>query len=61
MFREFFFGYLYSAATLGYACKNLGGLGPLVWAKKGSAPTVVKGLAKLLYRLVNLHQNIFLC
>jgi hypothetical protein len=27
-----FFCYLSSAANLGYACKNLGGLGPLVWA-----------------------------
>jgi hypothetical protein len=34
MFREnflnVFFGYRCSAANLGYACKNLGGLGPLV-------------------------------
>jgi hypothetical protein len=28
----FFFGYLSSAANLRYACKNLGGLGSLVWA-----------------------------
>jgi hypothetical protein len=36
---KFILGYLSSAVNLSYACKNLGGLGPLVWAKKGSAPT----------------------
>jgi hypothetical protein len=30
--REVFLGYLSSAANLSYACKNVGGLGPLVWA-----------------------------
>jgi hypothetical protein len=29
-FLNFFFAYRYSAVNLGYACKNLGGLGPLV-------------------------------
>jgi hypothetical protein len=30
IFFQFFFGYRGSTANLGYACKNLGGLGPLV-------------------------------
>jgi hypothetical protein len=37
---------------LGHACKNLGGLGPLVYEEIETAQTVHKGLAKLLYRYV---------
>jgi hypothetical protein len=49
MFREIFFpifvGNRDSTSNLGS-----GGLGPLVWPKKGSVQTVLNGLAKLLYR-----------
>jgi hypothetical protein len=51
-FFKHFFGYSGSTANLGYACKNLGGLGPLVWEEIEFAQTVHKGLAKLLYRFL---------
>jgi hypothetical protein len=39
---------------LEHACENLGGrLGPLVWEEIENEQTVHKGLAKLLYRLIN--------
>jgi hypothetical protein len=39
------------ACNRGSVCENLGGLGPLVWEEIENAQTVVKGLAKSLYRL----------
>jgi hypothetical protein len=48
-FREiFFFGYRGFTANLGYACKNLGGLGPLVWEEIDPAQTVVN--PKFIYK-----------
>jgi hypothetical protein len=42
MFFPIFYGYRGSAANLGYACKKLGGLGPLVWEKIENGQTVHK-------------------
>jgi hypothetical protein len=50
-FFQIFVGYPGSTANLGYACENLGILGPLVWEDIKHAQTVHKGLAKLLYRI----------
>jgi hypothetical protein len=36
-FSDFFFGYRGFTANLGYACKNLVCLGPLVWEEIDSA------------------------
>jgi hypothetical protein len=50
-FREFFiffFGYQCSESNLETACKQLGGLCPLVWEEIVNAQTVLKGLDKLL-------------
>jgi hypothetical protein len=40
-FLNFLLGYRGSVANLGYACKNLGGLGPLIWEEIDPAQTVV--------------------
>jgi hypothetical protein len=45
-----FFGYRGSTANLGHACKNLGGLGLLVWEEIDPAQTVVNPKLKLIYR-----------
>jgi hypothetical protein len=50
-------GYPGSTDNLGYACENLGSLGPLVWEEIENAQTVHKGLAKLLYRLFGQQQK----
>jgi hypothetical protein len=42
---------LLKACNRGSACEKLGGLCLLVWEEIENAQTVVKGLAKLLYRL----------
>jgi hypothetical protein len=39
-----------STSNLESACKKFGGLGPLVWEEIDTEQTVVKGLAKLLYK-----------
>jgi hypothetical protein len=49
-FFHIFFGYHGSTSNLEHACKNLGGLDPLVWEEIENEQTVHKGLAKLLYR-----------
>jgi uncharacterized protein Usg len=49
-FFQIFFGYRCSAANLGFSCKYLGGLGPLVKEEIETAQTIHKSLAKLLYR-----------
>jgi hypothetical protein len=46
---EFFFGYQRSTSYLGYACDNLGDLGPLVWEEIENAQTVVNPKLKFIY------------
>jgi hypothetical protein len=45
-------GYRGFTANLGYACENLGGLGPLVWEEIDPAQTVHKPKLKFIYRFV---------
>jgi hypothetical protein len=45
------FGYRGCTANLGYACKNLGCLRPLVWQEIETAQTVVIQKLKFIYRL----------
>jgi hypothetical protein len=58
MFLNFFLCLRPSTSNLESACKNLGGLGPLVWEEIDTAQTVHKGLAKLLYRYGSNHVDV---
>jgi hypothetical protein len=49
---QIFLGYHGSTSNLEHACKNLGGLGPLVWEEIENAQTVHKPKLKFMYRVL---------
>jgi hypothetical protein len=49
-----------STSNLESACKNLGGLGPLVWEEIENEQTVHKGLVKLLFLVLLCRHRYFL-